>query len=873
MALSTVGPYRILERLGAGANGEVYLAEDTRLHRRVALKTLAGTARIEASEVRRRLLREARAAARLNHPHIAAVYDVLETDEGVHIVMEYVRGVSLATRLREGPPAAMQVLDIGVQLASALAHAHSLGVIHRDLKPANIVSSADGQVKILDFGLARLEQVEAGSARLDSSDGTSDSVVRTVGTPPYIPPEHLTGAPVDARGDIYSLGVTLFELLTGRRPFEAKDGLRLAEAILTAPTPRPRQLFPEVPPDLDAVVYRAMARNPADRYASAADLEADLKRVSAAISDFPTRSHAWSRVRRPGRRGVVRTAVAIVAVALGLYGAVTAARRFSIQARVLEGATASAPKVVAVLPLAGAAGDPQTESLAAGVADSLITTLSKVPGLTVVSRAATLKYQDRKLEPDAIARELGATMLVDGRVQRSGDRLRITLSLTQPGAKVVRWQNAYDGTFAEVFTLQREVADAVAGALRLQPGSGSPAADDKPTENAEAFADYAQARTFLERPDVPDNLDRSIRLFQSAIERDPRFARAHAGLGEAYWRKYQSTRDAKWATQARDAINEALRLKPDDVGVRYWLASVYRGMGRLPEAIEELRRVTQLHPEADDAHRLLGQALIGAGQLEAGLASIKRALQLRPQYWGHHFDLGAALYSAGRYREAIPAFQRVVDLQPDHAWGYQMLGTSYHALGDTTNAKRYYETAVRLGNAKAHSNLGILLYDEGQYEEAVAHLQQAAELEPLSPGKHHNLGDVLARLGRKGSAALEYRRADDLCRRQLDVSPRDATTMATLAMLEGKLGHAAEAERYIVRATEIEPRNPDVLYAAAVVHALGNRREKAIGALQHAIEAGYSGVRAGRDPDLAGLRADPRYAAAVTSKKVAGGGT
>src|SRR5688572_6716240 len=212
MALSTVGPYRLLERLGAGANGEVFLAEDTRLQRRVALKTLSGTAGSDAAELRRKLLREARAAARLNHPHIAAVYDVLESDEGVHIVMEYVKGATLSAQVRQAPPAPMQVLDMALQLSDALAHAHGVGVIHRDLKPANIVVGPDGQAKILDFGLARLHAVDIGSTPLSSSELSIDAR-HTVGTPPYIPPEHLSGAPVDERGDIYSFGVTLFEAL------------------------------------------------------------------------------------------------------------------------------------------------------------------------------------------------------------------------------------------------------------------------------------------------------------------------------------------------------------------------------------------------------------------------------------------------------------------------------------------------------------------------------------------------------------------------------------------------------------------------------------------------------------------------------------
>jgi serine/threonine-protein kinase len=786
--------------------------------------------------------------------------------------MEYVPGTTLATRVRQGPLPPMQVLDIALQLSDALAHAHGLGVVHRDLKPANVMVSPEGKAKILDFGLARLHRAEAQSVPLGSVSWAGDAGP-VVGTPPYMPPEVLRGEGTDARGDIYSLGVTLFESLTGRRPFEAHDGMPLADAILTTPTPRPRALCPEVPRELDDIVVRAMARDPKDRYDTAGQLESQLKRLAAGITDAPTVSRRWPLIWAPPQRRLGWTALACVAVALSLYGAIGATDRSEHPAPRPTDTVASGPHVVAVLPLAGAAGDPQSESLAAGVADALITTLSKVPGLTVVSRAAILKYQDRKKDPDDIARELGATLIVDGGFQRSGEQLRVTLSLLQPGSKVVRWQSAYDGTFAEVFTLQREVAEAVAGALRLRVGTGGTTLGEQPTESVEAFADYSQARTFLERVDVAENAGRSIALFQSAIRRDPRFARAHGGLGEAYWREYQRTRDVAWATQARDAINEALRLNPQDASVRYSLATVYRGMGRQTEAIEELRRVIEMRPQADEAHSLLGQVLIKAGQLEAGLDSIRAAIRLRPHYWVHHYVLGSALYNAGRYRDAIPAFQRVVELQPDSAWGHQALGASWHALDDTASAKRHYEAAIRLGNTMAHANLGLLYYVAGDFEAALTHFREAAKREPTSAFYQHNVGDGLAQLGRKKEAAAAYRRAAELCRQELGVRPRDAATMATLAVLERKLGRHGDSERHIEQALALEPRNPDVLYPAAVVHALGHHRERAIAALGEAVKAGYSSVRAARDPDLASLHGDPRYAAALNSATRTGGGT
>jgi eukaryotic-like serine/threonine-protein kinase len=852
MALSTVGPYRVLERLGAGANGEVFLAEDTRLQRRVALKTLSGTAGADAAELRRRLLREARAAARLNHPHIAAVYDVLESDEGVHIVMEYVKGATLSAQVRQSPPAPMQVLDMALQLSDALAHAHGVGVIHRDLKPANIVVGPDGQAKILDFGLARLHAVDLGSAPLSSSELSIDAR-HTVGTPPYIPPEHLSGAPVDERGDVYSFGVTLFEALTGRRPFEPTGGRGLADAILSAPTPRPRTLCPEVPAGLDAIVFKAMARAPAERYASAAEMRADLRRLASGITDTPTQSRPVVAPRGMSRRKALGAGAAAVAVGLAIYAALGAGVR---PAPAASGDGAAA-RVVAVLPFEGAGVDASTESLATGVADSLITTLSRVPGLTVVSRASTLKYRDRKLEPEAIATELGATLLVDGSVQKSGERLRISVGVLEPGNKAALWQNTYDGAYTDVFSLQREVAEAVASELRLPVRKGR--GDDRPTADIEAFADYAQARAFLERADIKENLDRSIGLFDSAIRKDPRFARAHAGLGEAFWRKYQSTRDEKWSIQARDAINEALRLDAGDDSVRLSLATIYRGMGRTDRAIEELISVVRTSPHSDEAHRQLGSAYLAAGKTEPGIDQLREAIRLRPNYMVHHHALGTAYYAAGRFAEAARSFQRIIDLQPDSAIGYSLLGSARHAMDDLEGAAILYERAAALGSANAHANLGSLQFGRGRYDEAARAYAQAIARDPQAPLLHLNLADAYTRLGRAADALASYRRALELSQAQVRVNPTDTRAVARLAVIESKLGQEKDAERHIREAVQREPRNMDVHFYRAVVAVRANRLDEALDALDEAIRCGYSRKRASSDPDLAPLRSLTRY--------------
>ena len=348
-------------------------------------------------------------------------------------------------------------------------------------------------------------------------------------------------------------------------------------------------------------------------------------------------------------------------------------------------------------------------------------------------------------------------------------------------------------------------------------------------------------------------------MFQSAIARDPRFARAHAGLGEAYWRKYQATREEKWSIDARDAINEALRLDPTDASVRLSLAAIYRGMGRVKEASEELAKVVASSPQSDEAHRQLGVLLMSTGEQDRGIAELREAIRLRPNYWVHHHTLGAAYYGLGRYPDAVKSFQRITELQPDSAWGYNSLGSAYHAMDDTATAAGFYQKAISLGSANAHANLGLVYYGQGKYEDAARSYLEAVKRDPDSPLQHHNLGDAYSQLGRDAEARTVYRRALELSQSQLRVNPRDSRALARLAMVESKLGRKQDAARDIEKAVALEPGNSDVRYAQAVIHTRAGRIDDAIAALREAFRGGYSRLRAGRDPELLPLGQHPEY--------------
>ena len=490
--------------------------------------------------------------------------------------------------------------------------------------------------------------------------------------------------------------------------------------------------------------------------------------------------------------------------------------------------------------------------------------------MTVLPRAATLPEAGAPAGAVDVGRRVGASLVVDGRVQRADGRVRLVVQMVRTGTGAVAWSETYEGTGATWFDLEPRIAEDVATALR--PGISR---DDrrrlaeKAPVDPEAYADYAQAWTFLERVDVPGSLDHAVALFESAVKKAPRFARAQAGLGHAAWEKFLAGGDERWAARARDAITEALRLDPADAGVHHALAVLFRETGRPKEALEEARAALAVQPDFDAAHALVGDLLADAGD-RAAEGGYRRAIALRPAYWRHHQGLGVFYFTVGRIEDAIACFQRVTELRPDSSWGYQMLGTSHHAVGHLAEAVTYYETALRIApDARAYSNLGTAYYQLGRLDEARAAYVRAAALEPADPLKRRNLGDLHRRAGNEAAARREYAEALRLGRKRLEVNPKDVRALALVAVVEAKLGEAAAARRHVSEALALSPTSSDVVYKSAVVHALGGRLDEAVAALGQAIGMGFRAWEAAVDEDLAILRSDARFVSMTAGPKEA----
>ena len=828
----TIGPYRVVNRLGAGGMGEVFLAEDPRLGRLVAVKRVSNEW-LESHGSADRLRREARAVGQLNHPNIAAVYDVLDVDGRPHLVMEYVPGETLAAALGRGPLPVSQVIDIGVQIADALIEAHEHHIVHRDLKPANVVVTPSGRAKVLDFGLARM--ATSGSATTAVSDRGL-----VIGTPGYMPPEQLLGLPVDERSDIYSAGIVIYELLTGRGPFDRPDAVGRALATLQEREgPRPDAVNPAVPAALAAVVSRALAREPSDRYQTALEWREAL--VGARGTEAPLLDNRQ-------RRRYTAVSAAVVVAAIAITSAIWFWPRGAARG------PGGAP-VVAVLPFENLTGDAANDSLAIGFADSLITDLATVADINVVRRDELREFA-KKRAPKTVGAQLGATVIVDAALLRSGNALKVNVRLFGADAAHI-WSQEYQGTTDVLFDLQRRIADGViagGGLSQLARSAPTPRSSD-----VAALVSYGQGRAWLDRADVPGNVEKAMEAFSSATTRDPQFALAHAALGEAALRRYATTKDRQWVDLALRETDEAVKIDPGLADVYVSRGLAYKQTGKLPEAIAAFEKAISLQRNHDNAYGALGDALIEANRTEEGLARLREAIRLRP-IATHYDQLGTAFLKLGRSDDAIEPLLSFATLQPDNAGAHHKLGTAYQMKEDWANALKHYNEAIRIRPlSQTYANMGLIQYNQQDNAGAVRSFSTAVQMKPNEPQLHRNLGDAYLRVNERDKARAEYEKSLALLDEALQVNPASALLKGQRAVLLAKIGRHTEAIRAAADPVIVNSQLGDVLYRRAVVFALAGRDREGLDALSAAVAHGYSLKSAAKDDDLARLRALPEW--------------
>lgn len=868
----TVGRYRLRRKLGAGGMGEVWLADDDRLGRPVAIKRPSSS--IAASpEMLARLQREARHAAQLAHRSIASVYDIVDEGDQSFIVMEYVDGEDLSEVLRRGPLPLAEALRLATAIADAVAAAHAHGITHRDLKPANVRVTADGQPKVLDFGISHApHHVTAATAETVTSTFTTDARQIT-GTPGYSAPEQLLGHPTDARADVFSLGALTFELVTGTRAFDGGDLLSRAMATLSAPTPRATDHRGGLPPALDTLLDEAMQKAPADRLASAAEFRDRLRAIASSLSGVRPAAEAPVAVTaRPAHLGARLFVLAAVVAALSVGIAMVLRRPAAPAANPTATVASGGRTVVAVLPPANLTGDAGNDVMAVGFADSLFNDLAGVASLTVVP-PDEVRQETRRLGTNLrdVAHGLGAAYLVDSTIQQSGADLRVNARLVKADGSLA-WRSDFDGNADRVFDLQRRVAQGVVEGLQvhLAPDARTKIGASR-SHDLDALREYWKGRALLEGDlGSAERRAEATHALEAAVAKDPAFAEAHAALGEAYWAHYGYGRDPEWAAKSVAESTRAAELDPSQPRVWIALARVHNGTGQVDRALTEVRKAIELQPASDDAHRVLGEVHQRAGRVEDAAAAFDRAIALRPDYWRNHYRKGVFLSQSGRYDEAEAALRAAIALAPDVAASHQSLGAALQLKGDLEGARQQYQQVLEMRpSSSAWSNLGVILHWQGKYREAVAAYRKAADLGDREPLPHRNMGDAYWAMGDRVQARASYGVAVSLLEEGLRVDPNDVDNLVELAYCELRLGQGVSAQQHLRQAERHDPEARSVLYLKAVVAARDGRLDDALALVQRAVQRGAQVQEIEYDDDLAPVRALPAYRAWLASRSAA----
>ncbi|MDQ3252946.1 MAG: protein kinase, partial [Acidobacteriota bacterium] len=795
-----LGRYEIRSQIGAGGMGEVYLAEDTTLRRLVAIKLLPEEFTSDRERLHR-FEREAFAASSLNHPNILTIHEIGKENGHHFIATEFIDGESLRQHQKDNRLELHEVLEIGVQGASALVAAHAARIVHRDIKPENIMVRKDGIVKVLDFGLAKLAEQEQKPA-LDTEaptkalHHTAPGVV--MGTASYMSPEQARGKEVDERTDVWSLGVVLYEMIAGRLPFEGETTTDVLGLILHKEPPPLTHLGTHIPAELDRIVTKALKKDKEERYQVVKDLGLDLKSLKQRLEFEAERD----RTETPGRSSQARGAATTSEGGAGTAGTSKIAARPTGQAaaggdlhttssaeyivteikRHKRGAglvlaalvvaiaglayfyfvqsTEASINSVAIMPFVNVSQDPNTEYLSDGISESLINSMSQLSQLKVIARSSTFRYKGKEIEPEEVAKTLGVGAIVTGRVAQRGDELQVSVELMNAQDKTQMWGEQYNRRAADLQAVQAEIARTISEKLRLRlTGAQEQQITKQATQNPEAYQLYLTGLFYFRKGNI-ENIKKALDYYTQAVALDPKFALAYASMAVSYSNLTTSgANPAEMLAKGRAAAQKALELDDSLAEAHAALAVIKRDEWDWSGAENEFKRAIELNPNLAAAHGNYALYLSIMGRAAEALAEIKRAQELDPLRIAIKSGEASILYYARRYDEAIQVFQNVIKMQPDYANAHIYLGFAYAAKGQYAEAIAAYQKDISI-SGETPSTLCFLGYAygmSGKRDEALAILNKLRTTkEHVSPVE---LATLYVGLGDKEAALESLERA------------------------------------------------------------------------------------------------------------------
>ncbi|HEV7510095.1 MAG TPA: protein kinase [Candidatus Acidoferrum sp.] len=722
-----LGRYEIRSKIGEGGMGEVYLALDTKLDRKVALKILPAEVAAHPDRMKR-FVQEARSASALNHPSIITIYEIEEIDSVNLIATEFIDGETLRQRLKNGPLRIGEVLEVAIHTASALAAAHAAGIVHRDIKPENIMLRRDGIVKVLDFGLAKLtarpspESIDA-EAPTRANIKTDPGVV--MGTAVYMSPEQARGLSIDERTDIFSLGVVLYEMVAGRLPFDGSNRNEIMASVLSDKEPQPLTRYSsEAPIELGRIVLKALRKNRDERYQTSKDMLLDLKSLKQELEferklegPVAAMGAGGERVAATSARAVqassaeyvvnrIKQNTLIAAIGMGvlLVGMLSASYWFFMRRPATSATTINS---IAVLPFINVNASSDSEYLSDGIADSLINSLSQLPRLKVIARGSVFSYKGKEVNPQDVGRELNVQALVTGRITQRGDDLSISVELMDTRDKSHIWGQQYNRKISGLLAVQEEISSDISENLRLKlTGEEQKRVTKRYTEDVAAYQLYLKGRHFADQYDQ-EGFRKAIEDLNAAIAKDPNYALAHAGLAEAYWiASGQSLPPREAMPKAREAAVKALSIDDTLAEAHTSLALVQAFYDYdLPGAEKEFKRAIELNPGSAAAHQWYGWYLAVLKRADEALREISRAQELDPLSLLINGELGMPFYFTHQPDRALELYRKAVEMDPNNSFARISLAMTYIQ-------KRMYEEAISVAS-KPQSDDAYLLAATG----------------------------------------------------------------------------------------------------------------------------------------------------------------